>query len=71
MKNRAKRGPFPLIGAHQSIAGGVHKAVERAASDGCDSLQLFTRSPRTWKDPPPLEERQIALFKEARSLAAR
>lgn len=36
------------IGAHMSIAGGFHKAVERAAAVGCDCVQLFTHSPSQW-----------------------
>lgn len=35
-----------LLGAHMSIAGGLHKAVFRAAEVGCDCVQLFTASPR-------------------------
>ncbi|HYW78758.1 MAG TPA: deoxyribonuclease IV [Thermoguttaceae bacterium] len=33
-----------------SIAGGCHKAVERAAAVGCDAVQLFTANPRAF--PP-------------------
>jgi deoxyribonuclease-4 len=31
-----------------SIAGGLHKAVERAAAVGCDCLQIFTANPRSF-----------------------
>jgi deoxyribonuclease IV len=37
------------IGVHVSIAGGIAKAVDRAAEKGCDVFQIFTRSPRGWK----------------------
>ena len=37
------------IGAHVSASGGLEKAVERAESIGCNSLQLFSGSPRVWK----------------------
>jgi deoxyribonuclease-4 len=55
-----------LLGAHQSIAGGMHRAVERAATDGCDSLQVFTKSPRAWKEPPDPDTEQVQRFAEAR-----
>ncbi len=34
---------MPILGAHQSIAGGYYKAVERAKERGCDCVQLFTK----------------------------
>lgn len=37
------------IGAHVSASGGLEKAVERAQAIGCNSLQLFSGSPRVWK----------------------
>lgn len=39
---------MPLFGAHQSIAGGLHKAVESAAALGMDTVQIFTHSPSQW-----------------------
>lgn len=36
------------IGAHMSIAGGYHKALERVAALGGNCLQLFSTSPRGW-----------------------
>jgi deoxyribonuclease IV len=54
------------IGAHLSSAGGLHKAVDRAAASGADSLQVFTQSPRTWRptnhDPATFER-----FRERRA----
>ncbi|MHB8897695.1 MAG: deoxyribonuclease IV [Thermoguttaceae bacterium] len=38
-----------LLGAHMSIAGGYHKAVERAVSAGCQCVQVFTRNSNQWK----------------------
>jgi len=32
-----------------SAAGGIHKAVERASAIGCNALQVFSASPRTWR----------------------
>lgn len=44
--------PDPLIGAHESIAGGVHRAFERAASVGCRTLQVFTKNSNQWRAKP-------------------
>jgi deoxyribonuclease-4 len=43
---------MPRIGAHMSIAGGLPRAVERAALHGCESLQIFTKSPGQWRARP-------------------
>jgi deoxyribonuclease-4 len=51
-----------LLGAHESAAGGVHKVFERAARDGAQSIQLWTRSSRQWA-AKPLEEEEIRLFR--------
>jgi len=37
-----------ILGAHMSIAGGFHKAVEAASKAGCDCVQLFTSAPQRW-----------------------
>ncbi len=37
-----------LIGAHQSIAGGIHKAIIRANSINTNILQIFTKSSNRW-----------------------
>ena len=37
------------IGAHVSIAGGVHTAFERATELGSETIQIFASSPRAWK----------------------
>ena len=39
-----------LLGAHFSIAKGLHDAVYQAASYGCNALQLFTKNATTWKE---------------------
>src|SRR5580658_5696106 len=52
----------PLLGAHMSIAGGVSESIGRGASIGCDCIQIFTKSSRTWKNKPYTEE-EIASFK--------
>lgn len=41
------------IGAHTSAAGGVHRAAEEAVAIGCNTVQVFTRSPRMWRGTAP------------------
>ncbi len=45
-----------LLGAHQSIAGGYYKAVERAKRRGCDCVQLFTKNNNQWAARPVTSE---------------
>ena len=40
---------MPRLGAHMSILGGLHKALERGHSIGCETIQLFTRNNARWK----------------------
>jgi deoxyribonuclease IV len=40
------------IGAHVSVAGGLHRAVGNASSAGCESLQVFVSNARGWAPPP-------------------
>jgi len=37
------------LGAHMSIAGGVDRAVERGASIGCDTIQIFLKNNLQWR----------------------
>jgi deoxyribonuclease IV len=37
-----------LLGAHESTSGGLHEAFPRALSDGCETVQIFTKSSRQW-----------------------
>jgi deoxyribonuclease IV len=57
-----------LLGAHVSTAGGIHTAIDRIESFGGESVQIFTQSPRTWRqtnhDPANFER-----FKERRAEA--
>jgi deoxyribonuclease IV len=36
------------IGIHTSIAGGIHKSLERARRLRCNTLQIFSHNPRGW-----------------------
>ena len=38
-----------LVGAHMSIAGGIHKAFERGVQAGCRSLQIFLKNSNQWR----------------------
>ena len=51
------------IGAHMSVAGGVSKAVDRAAIHGCEALQIFTKNASQWH-APPLDPGEIRRFRQ-------
>ncbi len=53
-----------ILGAHESAAGGLERAFERAARDGAEALQLWTRSSRQWA-AKPLTPDTIAAFRAA------
>lgn len=53
----------PIFGFHESIAGGLYRAVERAADRGLKTLQVFTRNPRGWKSSE-LKEEDIVKFRK-------
>ncbi len=44
--------PSPRFGAHVSIAGGVHKALETAFALRMDCMQIFVKNQRQWAAPP-------------------
>jgi deoxyribonuclease-4 len=46
----------PLIGAHMPTAGGLYKAISAGKEIGCDSVQVFTASPRQWRHSALTEE---------------
>ncbi len=56
----------PLVGAHQSIAGGVYTAFERAQRAGCVTLQVFVKNNNRWKGKP-LTDEDIANYKTTAS----
>jgi deoxyribonuclease-4 len=53
-----------ILGAHESVAGGLYHAFDRAARDGCDAVQLWTRSSRQWA-AKPLDADTVAGFRRA------
>lgn len=56
---------MPLLGAHQSIAGGLHLAFDRISQVGGESLQIFTANQRQWRTAP-LRPEDVRLFRERR-----
>lgn len=53
---------MPLFGAHMSVAGGCHRALEIARDHQCDTVQLFTKNASQWK-VPELAEEDVRLFR--------
>ncbi len=53
------------IGAHLSVAGGLHLAFDEAVRLGFDCIQIFVKNQRQWK-AAPLTDEQVRLFREAR-----
>lgn len=43
---------LPRLGMHVSISGGMDKMAERAARYGCETVQIFSRSPQGGKARP-------------------
>ncbi len=58
-----------LIGAHESIAGGVSQAFARAMEHGGASLQIFTKNARGWNAPELSEQERRNFRGEARRSA--
>src|SRR6476620_6334087 len=50
-----------LLGAHMSIGGGVHMAIERACSIECTAMQIFVKNNMQWF-ARPLEQKEITAF---------
>lgn len=53
------------MGAHFSIAKGLHNAIYEAHSYGCNALQIFTKNANTWKERK-LSPDEINRFDQAR-----
>ncbi len=49
-----------LLGAHQSVAGGVENALGRGLEAGCDTVQIFVKNPNRWASKPLAEENLVA-----------
>lgn len=55
---------MPLLGAHESVSGGLHLAFARIGQVGGEVLQIFTRNQRQWQ-PAELQGAEIDLFRAA------
>lgn len=55
---------MPLLGALESVAGGLHLAFDRLRQVGGEALQIFTRNQRQWH-PQPLTAEEVELFQKA------
>ena len=56
------------FGAHVSIRGSLHLAIDRAVAIGCECLQIFVGSPRQWREVT-YSERDLDVFIEKRKRA--
>jgi deoxyribonuclease-4 len=54
------------FGAHVGSSGGVWKAIEAGTEIGCEAIQIFAGSPRTWA-PTMYKEGDAARFRAART----
>jgi deoxyribonuclease-4 len=64
LKNVFKSNPGLVLGAHFSIAGGIHNAMYTAQDYGCTTVQLFTKNATTWKERQ-LTDDDIGRFKQS------
>src|SRR5580765_9029771 len=53
------------LGAHMSIAGGLHLALERGRALGCFAVQIFVKNQRQWA-ARPLGDDETRAFRAAR-----
>lgn len=51
------------MGAHMSIAGGIHLAPGRGKAAGCGVIQIFTQNSNQWRGKMPMDS-DVALFRE-------
>lgn len=61
------------FGAHESIAGGVFRAIERGQTATCDTIQMFNKSNAQWKAKvltPDEIEKYFALIEETGIMVA-
>lgn len=55
----------PRFGAHMSIAGEPANALRAGHRIGCETIQMFTRSPNRWGGPA-LSDEQVDTFRQVR-----
>jgi len=64
MTGKKRKREMLRLGAHMSIEGGFHRAVERAGEVGATALQIFVKSARQWA-AKPIAEPEAAKFRHA------
>jgi deoxyribonuclease IV len=57
-----------LLGAHASVSGGIHTAIDRIVEMDGEAVQVFTQSPRMWR-PTNHDPANFERFKERRAEA--
>jgi len=66
---RATLGAMPRppdeLGAHMSIAGGLHRALERGRALDCAAVQIFLKNQRQWRTRP-MTDAEVRAFHAAR-----
>src|SRR6478609_11157546 len=53
------------LGAHMSVAGGSHKALERGKDVGCTVVQIFSKNANQWA-AKPISPEDAQLFMKTR-----
>ncbi|MCK9433059.1 MAG: deoxyribonuclease IV [Candidatus Omnitrophica bacterium] len=52
-----------ILGVHVSGAGKIYQSLEAAKALGCDTMQIFSRSPQSWRNGAHLDPGDIREFK--------
>jgi deoxyribonuclease-4 len=52
-----------IIGAHESISGGIYKSIERGLQDDCECIQIFVKNSNRWLGKP-ISEMDIEKYNE-------
>ena len=55
-----------ILGVHVSGAGNIYQALDIAHNLGCDTLQIFSRSPQTWRKGAQIAPEDIREFNARR-----
>ncbi|MFN2474727.1 MAG: deoxyribonuclease IV [Chthoniobacterales bacterium] len=62
---RRAAGSKILLGAHMSIGGGAHRAIERSCSVDCTAMQIFVKNNMQWFARPLTDEEISAFLRHA------
>jgi deoxyribonuclease-4 len=52
-----------IVGAHESISGGIYKSIERGLQDDCECIQIFVKNSNRWLGKP-ISEMDIEKYNE-------